>query len=137
MDTQIAAAPRGGPAFWQPNRETQSRRAWEALKLDLLRRHLDHAYRGSPYYRASFDAAGVDPAKLRSLGDIGHFPFIDKRIVRDRQEAAPPFGDLLAVPERDVVYISASSGSTGVPTASPFTAADFNDWIDFEARLFW
>lgn len=137
MDTQIPAAPRAAASFWQANRETQSRATWEELKLDLLRGHLDHAYRGSPYYRASFDASGIDPAKLRSLGDIRHFPFIDKRIIRDRQEAAPPFGDLLAVPERDVVYISASSGSTGVPTASPFTAADFEDWIDFEARLFW
>lgn len=136
MDTQITA-PRAAARFWQPNRETQTRAAWEELKLDLLRGHLDHAYRGSPYYRASFDAGGLDPSRLRSLGDIRHFPFIDKSIIRDRQEASPPFGDLLAVPERDVVYISASSGSTGVPTASPFTAGDFDDWIDFEARLFW
>ena len=47
------------------------------------------------------------------------------------------FGDLVAVPERDIVYISASSGSTGVPTASPFSASDFDDWIDYEARQFW
>jgi phenylacetate-CoA ligase len=43
----------------------------------------------------------------------------------------------VAVPERDIVYISASSGSTGVPTASPFSASDFDDWIDYEARQFW
>jgi phenylacetate-CoA ligase len=43
----------------------------------------------------------------------------------------------VAVPERDIVYISASSGSTGVPTASPFTAQDFEDWMDYEARQFW
>ena len=55
----------------------------------------------------------------------------------ERQLAVPPLGDLVAVPERDVVYISASSGSTGVPTASPFTALDFDDWIDYEARQFW
>ncbi|MFZ4533631.1 MAG: phenylacetate--CoA ligase family protein, partial [Alsobacter sp.] len=57
--------------------------------------------------------------------------------LRDRQNAVPPFGDLVAVPERDIVYISASSGSTGVPTASPFTARDFEDWMDYEARQFW
>ena len=44
---------------------------------------------------------------------------------------------MTAVPERDIVYISASSGSTGVPTASPFTAQDFEDFIDCQARLFW
>ncbi|HTY98187.1 MAG TPA: AMP-binding protein, partial [Rhodocyclaceae bacterium] len=45
--------------------------------------------------------------------------------------------DMCAVPEKGIVYISASSGSTGVPTASPFTAQDFDDFIDCEARLFW
>jgi phenylacetate-CoA ligase len=64
-------------------------------------------------------------------------PFTNKHALRDRQLAVPPLGDLVAVPERDVVYLSASSGSTGVPTASPFTARDFDDWIDYEARQFW
>ena len=44
---------------------------------------------------------------------------------------------MTAVPEKDVVYISVSSGSTGMPTASPFTAQDFEDWMDYEARLFY
>ncbi len=124
-------------AYWQPGLETQSRAAWRQLQVDLLRDHLRHAYDGSPYYRAAFDAAGVSPDQLRNLDDLRRFPFLDKGVIRDRQQAAPPFGDLVAVPERDIVYISASSGSTGAPTASPFTAGDFDDWIDYEARQFW
>lgn len=77
------------------------------------------------------------PDQVKSLDDIQKFPFIDKQILRERPLAVLPFGDLVAVPERDIVYISASSGSTGVPTASPFTAQDFEDWIDYEARQFW
>ena len=123
--------------YWEEAVETQTRADWEALKLDLLKAHLQHAYQRSPYYRASFDAAGVHPDHVNSLDDLRRFPFIDKQAVRERQLAVPPFGDLVAVPERDVVYISASSGSTGVPTASPFTARDFDDWIDYEARQFW
>lgn len=123
--------------FWAPALETQSRAQWEALKLGLLQAHLHHAYANSPYYRASFDAAGVHPGQVKSLDDLRHFPTIDKQVLRSRQEAVPIPGDLAAVPERDVVYVSASSGSTGVPTVSPFTAQDFDDWIDFEARLFW
>lgn len=137
MDTQAADLTDSEQSFWQPALETQSRAAWDDLKLGLLRTHLNLAYRASPYYRAAFDCVGADPERLRSLADIRNFPLIDKRIVRERQQAAPPFGDLVAVPEEQIVYISASSGSTGVPTASPFTAADFDDWIDFEARLFW
>lgn len=123
--------------YWDPRLETQSRADWNALKLNLLREHLQHAYAHSAYYRQSFDAAGVHPDQVKTLDDIRRFPFINKQVVRGRQEAAPPFGDLLAVPERNVVYISASSGSTGVPTASPFTAQDFDGWIDYEARQFW
>lgn len=123
--------------FWDEKLETQSRAEWDALKLELLKSHLQHAYDNSPYYRDSFDAAGVHPAQVESLADIRCFPFIGKKVLRDRQTAVPPFGDLVAVPERDIVYISASSGSTGVPTASPFTAQDFDEWIDYEARQFW
>lgn len=123
--------------YWDEALETQPRAEWEKLKLQLLQKHLRHAYDHSPYYHASFDAAGVHPDQVRSLDDIRRFPFIDKQVLRTRQEAVEPFGDLVAVPERDIVYISASSGSTGVPTASPFTGQDFDDWIDYEARQFW
>lgn len=123
--------------YWDEALETQPRADWDALKLQLLQKHLLHAYTHSPYYRASFDAAGVHPEEVRSLDDIRRFPFINKQTLRDRQLAVPPFGDLVAVPERDIVYISASSGSTGVPTASPFSATDFDEWIDYEARQFW
>ena len=33
--------------------------------------------------------------------------------------------------------MATSSGSTGVPTVSPFTQEDFDLWQDTEARLFW
>ncbi|PKU21673.1 phenylacetate--CoA ligase family protein [Telmatospirillum siberiense] len=125
------------PAYWDAALETQSRRDWDDLKLALLQKHLRHAYANSPFYRSSFDAARAHPDQVKSLDDIRRFPFINKRTLRDRQLAVPPFGDLVAVPERDIVYISASSGSTGVPTASPFTQGDFDDWIDYEARQFW
>jgi phenylacetate-CoA ligase len=123
--------------YWDAALETQSRDQWRALALSSLQNHLRLAYEGSPFYRQSFDAAGVHPDQVKSLDDLRRFPFIEKKILRDRQIAVPPFGDLCAVPERDIVYISASSGSTGVPTASPFTARDFDDWIDYEARQFW
>lgn len=117
--------------------ETLPRPELEELQLRLLREHLDFAGRNAPYYRDTFRAAGVRPEGLRSLADLGAFPCIDKRVLRERQQAAPLLGDLLAVPEREVVYVSASSGSTGVPTLSPFTAADFDAWQEVQARLFY
>lgn len=122
--------------YWDEELETLPRAELEGRQLAALRRHLAHAYEGSPYYRAAFDAAGVTP-ELRSLSDLTLFPFIHKAILRDRQVAAPLLGDVAAVPEREVVYVSASSGSTGVATLSPFTAEDFDEFQDVQARLFW
>jgi len=122
--------------YWDYKLETQSRADWDALKLHLFIKHLRHAYEGSPYYRRVFDAANLHPDRIKSLADIRHFPFLQKNILRERQEALAPFRDIVAVPEKEIVYISTSSGSTGVPTASPFTANDFSDWIDYEARQF-
>jgi phenylacetate-CoA ligase len=137
MTHAVHHSPDESQLYWDRALELQTRADWRALTLASLQRHLRHAYDGSPYYRASFAAAGVHPDQVKSLDDLRRFPFIDKKVLRDRQLFAPPFGDLCAVPERDIVYISASSGSTGIPTASPFTARDFDDWIDYEARQFW
>ena len=135
--TRAFNPPPSSQPYWDPELETRSRADWRAGALAALQRHLRFAYDNAPFYRAHFDAAGVRPEDLKALDDLRRFPFIDKKVLRDRQLAVPPFGDLCAAPERDVVYISASSGSTGAPTASPFSAQDFEDWIDYEARQFW
>ncbi|MFT4171871.1 MAG: phenylacetate--CoA ligase [Rhodocyclaceae bacterium] len=123
--------------YWNEAIETLPRAALEALQLTRLRTHLDFAYRQSPYYKAAFDSAGVRPQDLETLADLRRFPFVSKSIERQRQLAAPLLGDMRAVPEDDIVFVSASSGSTGVPTLSPFTAQDFDTFQDAQARLFW
>jgi phenylacetate-CoA ligase len=124
-------------AYWNEEIETLPRRELEALQRDRLAEHLQWAYAKSSYYRSAFDAAGVQPKDLLTLADLRKFPFTNKQIERERQLAAPLLGDMTAVTEDEVVFVSASSGSTGVPTVSPFTAQDFDTWQDIEARLFW
>ncbi|MCG5501339.1 phenylacetate--CoA ligase family protein [Ectothiorhodospira lacustris] len=123
--------------YWQEDIETLPRSRLEAVQLERLKTHLAWAYQRSPYYRKAFDDAGVHPRRFRALSDIQAYPFVDKRVERDRQMATPLLGDMLAVPEREVVFVSASSGSTGTPTLSPFTAQDFDTFQDIQARLFW
>ena len=123
--------------FWDRSIQTMPRPELEGQQLRLLRQHLDFASHNSPWYGRTFRDAGVSAADLRSLDDLRQFPFVDKQAIRESQQAAPLLGQLLAVPEREVVYVSASSGSTGVPTLSPFTAADFDAWQDLQARLFY
>jgi len=123
--------------YWDEELETMRREKLEQLQLELLKGELLFSYENSPYYRMAFDEAGADPKKVMSLEDIRNFPFTNKKVERDRQLAVPDMGDMVAVPEEEIVFVSASSGSTGTPTLSPFTARDFDEWQDVEARLFW
>lgn len=123
--------------FWNEKIETASREELEKYQTRQLAEHLEFTYNNSAFYKESFDQAGVKPSDFKSLDDIRRFPFINKQTERDRQLAKPLLGDMVAVSEEDVVFVSASSGSTGVPTLSPFTKQDFDEWQDAESRLFW
>ncbi len=123
--------------YWDTKIETQPRAELEAHQFALLRQHLALAYGESPYYRDAFEQAGVTPDALERLADLARFPFVDKDIERQRQLQRPLLGDMTAVREEDVVFVSASSGSTGVPTLSPFTRQDFEEFQDVQSRLFW
>lgn len=125
------------PKYWDEKIETLPRKELEALQLELLKDMVAHAYHNSPYYHRIFNEQGINPDTIQTLDDIKKFPFTNKKIIRKCQDEAPPFGTMVSVPEEEIVYISASSGSTGSPTASPFTQKDFDDWIDFESRIFW
>lgn len=123
--------------YWDTETETLPRAELEARQFALLRRHLALAYGESPYYRDAFEQAGVTPDSLERLADLARFPFVDKDIERQRQLQRPLLGDMTAVREEEVVFVSASSGSTGVPTLSPFTRQDFEEFQDVQSRLFW
>ncbi|MBU5316864.1 AMP-binding protein [Clostridium bornimense] len=123
--------------YWNEEIETISRDELEKYQLERIREQITAAYDKSPYYRQSFEKAGVSPTDLKTLDDLRKFPILTKKIVRERQDAKPILGDLVVASEDDVVFISSSSGSTGAPTASPFSKKDFDEFQEVESRLFW
>ncbi len=123
--------------FWDEELETLPREELEKRQLEDLKEIVKFAYENAPYYKRSFDEAGVKPEDIKTLKDIQKFPFINKKTQRDTQGVGSFLGELAAVPEEDVVFISTSSGSTGVPTMSPFTKKDFDEFQDTESRWFW
>lgn len=126
-----------GNTYWDTEIETLSQDRLRAYQLARLSETVLRAYHGSVYYRRIMDEKGIRPHQVRYLEDLERFPFLNKQIIRESQERQPPLGDLVAVPETEIVYTALSSGSTGVPTASPFTRTDFDEWMDYEARLYW
>jgi len=109
--------------------ETASRDEIAALQLKRLTWSVRHAYDNVAHYRRRFDAAGVHPDDLRTLADLGRFPFLSKQDLRDNY----PFG-MFAVERSQVVRIHASSGTTGKPTVVGYTQADIDTWSDCMAR---
>lgn len=121
--------------YWEEEWETAPREVIEEKQLESLKHILQHAYDNTVYYKKSFDEAGVKPSDVTSIKDIAKFPFIDKQTERLTQGKGSMVGELCAVDEKDIIFISASSGSTGVPTISPFTQKDFDEWMNIESRL--
>ena len=109
--------------------ERASRDEIAALQTGRLRWSLNHAYANVPFYRKSFDAAGVHPDDLKTPDDIARFPFTSKSDLR----ASYPF-DMFAVPRNKVARIHASSGTTGQPTVVGYTQSDLEIWGTVVAR---
>jgi phenylacetate-CoA ligase len=109
--------------------EIASRDEIQALQLERLKWSLAHAYKNVPFYRESFDKAGVHPDDLLSMSDLAKFPFTVKTDLRDNY----PFG-MFAVPRQEVSRIHASSGTTGRPTVVGYTKNDIDTWANVMAR---
>lgn len=109
----------------------------ETASVDELRHHqltrlrwsLAHACEHVPFYRQRFDALGLRPEHLTCLEDLALFPFTAKSDLRDNY----PYG-LFAVPQRDIVRLHASSGTTGKPTVVGYTQNDIDTWAGLVAR---
>lgn len=115
--------------YYQPDIETMSREDLEALQLERLQALVKRVYQKIPFYKESFDKAGINPEDIKSLADLTKLPFTVKQDMRD----AYPF-DLFAVPRKDVVRVHCSSGTTGTATVVGYTQKDLENWGDCFAR---
>lgn len=116
--------------YYQPELETMSREELEKLQLNRLKDLVKRVYEKIPFYKESFDAAGVKPEDIRSLNDITKLPFTIKQDLRDAYPCK-----MFAVPQSEVVRIHCSSGTTGTATVVGYTKHDLEVWGDCFARF--
>ena len=93
--------------------------------LDLLSSIKDR----SPFYAKKFK--DVDTSVIKTQEDFEALPFTDKADLRE----AYPLG-LAAVPEKEIVRIHSSSGTTGTPVVIPYTRKDVEDWAVIFERCY-
>jgi phenylacetate-CoA ligase len=122
--------------YWNPIIETLPRERLLDLQLKKFRKILEWAYAGSPFYRKLYKDAGLEPGDIKSYRDIMKVPKIDKDMLRDVQSRPPfPYGDILAVPLRDVTEFRQTSGTTGIPVYQADTWQDWEWWSECWAYI--
>ncbi len=102
----------------------------EKLQLERLQATLNRVGTCVPFYRKKFAELNIDPAKFKSLDDIRRLPFTVKQDLRDNY----PYG-LFAVPQREIVRVHSSSGTTGLATVVGYSRNDLKNWSDLVARV--
>lgn len=115
--------------YFQPELETLERPQLETLQLQRLQQLVKHLDENVPFYHEKFKQLAIQPSDIRSLSDLSKLPFTTKQDLRDTY----PFG-LFAAPQKDIVRLHASSGTTGNPTVVGYTKNDLEIWKDLIAR---
>ncbi|MBQ9536200.1 MAG: phenylacetate--CoA ligase [Desulfovibrionaceae bacterium] len=101
-----------------------------AMQLEGLKQTVKRAF-ASPQYQALFAQVGLTPDDIQSLDDLQKLPFTD---VEDLRRGYP--FPLLCVPQKDVVRIHASSGTTGKRKILAYTQKDTETFALQMARCF-
>jgi phenylacetate-CoA ligase len=117
--------------FWNKDAETIPRGKLEALQLERLRQTVELVYQKVPFYREALDRSGVKPDSIRTLADLPKLPFTVKADLRDQYPLR-----LLTMPKDDVARVHASSGTTGKPTVTAYSAEDLTMWAEVMARVY-
>jgi len=115
--------------IWNREAECMTAEEMEELQLKRLQNVVKRVYENVPYYRQKLDNAGVTPEDIQTLKDIEKIPFTTKSDLRN----VYPFG-MFAVSTDEIVEVHTTSGTTGKPTVSGYTAKDLDLWGEVIAR---
>ena len=128
---------------WNKGIETLSLEEIRKIQFRKLKKQMRYIYGHSEFYRRKFAALGIKPEDIRNLDEFRDLPvFVTKEEHRKGQDESlrrwgHPFGTFLCAPLEKVVGVSATSGTTGLPTFYGFTKHDIDVTNEVLARGFW
>ncbi|MDD2602597.1 MAG: phenylacetate--CoA ligase [Prevotella sp.] len=118
-------------SYFDPEKETLSRKEIEELQLVRLKKTVQHCM-DSPFYKKRFEENGLKPEDIKTLDDLKRIPLTTKQDLRDTY----PFG-MASVSLDKCVRLHSSSGTTGNPTVILHTQRDLDEWANAVARCLW
>ena len=98
-------------------------------QIAQVNHQIDALISANSFYGKKLKEAGI--THIASADDFENLPFSEKSDLRN----AYPLG-LMTAPEKDIVRIHSSSGTTGLPVIIPYTAKDVEDWAIMFARCY-
>ena len=123
--------------FYDPEVETLSRDELRARQEDLLRRQVERCHAGSALYRSKLGEAGAEPADVRGLDDLLRLPVVTKEELREDQRTHPPFGSFAVADPAEFRELHPSTGTTGTPVNTIWSARDVEAISQVTARTLW
>src|SRR5680860_555518 len=104
--------------YWNPVLETLPAARLRELQFRKFKRIVSWAYERSPFYRSVYDESGFRPDMLQTFADIPRVPKVEKSMLRGAQEDKEPhpYGDLLAVPLRELPRFGRPLARPAVPS---------------------
>jgi phenylacetate-CoA ligase len=101
----------------------------ERYQNQKLQEFVGWAYDRAPAWKQRLDGLGVKPSHIRTIKDLEKIPIIRKDHIVELEEAAPPFGGLLAVPLENVERVAVAPGPLYLPVHPP-------DWFFMPKMLY-
>lgn len=117
--------------FFQQDVETLSQDELVKLQNERLPQAIRRAYTHNKVYQEKMRTNGITPDDIRSIEDLKHLPFMDKRDFRTHY----PLG-MCCVDRSAIREIHMSSGSTGTPVVNAYTEQDLRQWGECMARCY-
>jgi phenylacetate-CoA ligase len=103
------------PRYYNPAVERLSREELKRLQLHKLQQTVRWAYERSAFYRDKFRRAGVTPDHIKSFEHYRELvPVTTKQELLLDQDAQPPLGTRIAVPQSEIVRYYTTSGTSGL-----------------------
>ena len=123
--------------MFQPDVETLAWGEQGAHDDAAYRAQIAYLFENSRFYRTKLSDAGFTTADdVGGLDAITDLPFTEKDELRATRSDSEPIGTHLAAPMEDIVRIFSTSGTTGIPSYIPLTAADLENWVQISARSY-
>ncbi len=123
---------------WNKDMELIPDEKMKDIQWKKLKKTLSFVYEKSAFYKKKFQQAGVKPEDIKSFDDFSYkIPVTTKADLREMQKEGYPLGSNMTVPFKEIVWITASTGTTGKPTYTCCTKHDWEMWMECIKRMFW